>query len=180
MPDKNTVRDATKRADLFAHLDGAGIAHTTLEHPPVFTVDEGVEIKKSLPGGHTKNLFLKDKKGALYLVCALGETKIAVNHLHKALGCKRLSFGKPDLLLEVLGVPAGSVCLFALLNDRGNHVTLVLDKALYDHELVNFHPLANTATTTIAAHDMDVFAKNTGHEPILIDFAKLLATHING
>ena len=171
MPEKDTACDATKRAHLFAHLDGLGIRHTTLEHPPVFTVDEGAEIKKSLPGGHTKNLFLKDKKGALFLICALGETKIPVNHVHKVLGCKRLSFGKPDLLLEVLGVPAGSVCLFALLNDRDRRVTLVLDKALYDHKLVNFHPLANTATTTIATCDMDVFAKSTGHEPIVIDFA---------
>ena len=161
------------RAALFDVLDRLSIAHETLEHPAVFTVDEGADIKGKLPGGHTKNLFLKDKAGRLFLICALGSTQISVNKLHPVLGCKRLSFGKPDLLLESLGVTPGSVTVFSVLNDKAGQVTLVLDKALFDDPLVNFHPLINTATTTIASARLVDFAKETGHAPVLIDFAAL-------
>lgn len=161
------------RAALFAHLDAHHIVHTTMAHKAMFTVEESHEVKENLPGGHTKNLFLKSKDGTLYLICALGETKISINHLHKHLGCKRLSFGKPELLEQVLGIKPGSVCLFALLNDHENKVHIIFDAALCDHEIVNFHPLENTATTAIAAKDMHVFAKSTGHEPTVLDFETL-------
>jgi len=161
------------RKPLFDLLDKLGIVHTTHEHEAIFTVEQGAHIKAALPGGHTKNLFLKDKSGTLFLVCALGETKIPVNQLHKVLGCKRLSFGKPDLMQDVLGVTPGSVTVFAIMNDRENRVGLVLDKALFNHDLVNFHPLENTATTAFAARDLEVFAKATGHEPVILDFATL-------
>lgn len=161
------------RKALFTQLDAFGISHTTHTHEPIFTVEEGAHIKASLPGGHTKNLFLKDKGGALFLICALGETKIALNQLHKHLACKRLSFGKAELLLETLGVPAGSVCLFAIKNDTDGKVQLIIDKALYSHDLVNFHPLDNAATTAIAASDIEVFAKATGHEIVIVDFTAL-------
>ena len=162
-----------KRKPVFTLLDRLGIAHTTREHEAIFTVEEGAHIKAKLPGGHTKNLFLKDKKGALFLVCALGETKISINQLHKHLGCKRLSFGKPDLLAESLGVVPGSVCLFSIMNDKEHQVTLVLDKALFAHKIVNFHPLENTATTAIKAGDMLVFAQATGHDPVILDFEEI-------
>ncbi len=161
------------RRPLFDLLDKLGIAYTTHEHEAIFTVEQGAHIKACLPGGHTKNLFLKDKSGALFLVCALGDTKIPVNQLHKHLACKRLSFGKPDLMQDVLGVTPGSVTFFAVMNDRENRVQLVLDKALFAHDLVNFHPLENTATTAICASDMQVFAKATGHTPIITDFASI-------
>lgn len=161
------------RKPVFDLLDRLGIAHTTKGHAAIFTVEQGAHIKARLPGGHTKNLFLKDKAGALFLVCALGDTKIPVNQLHKVLGCKRLSFGKPDLMQTVLGVPPGSVTFFAIMNDTENMVRLVLDKALLDHEIVNFHPLENTATTAIAARDMQVFAKATGHDPVILDFSAI-------
>ncbi len=167
----HTQSTSVTRADLFAYLDAQNIAHATTEHAAVFTVEEGQAIKADLPGGHTKNLFLKSKDGTLFLVCALGDTKISINHLHKKLGCKRLSFGKPELLEETLGMKPGSVCLFALLNDQENRVQLILDKAIFSYDLVNFHPLENTATTAIATADMEVFARSTGHEPIIIDFS---------
>ncbi|MBL4871045.1 MAG: prolyl-tRNA synthetase associated domain-containing protein [Robiginitomaculum sp.] len=163
------------RADLFAHLDAHSIVHKTHEHKAVFTVEESHAIKDHLPGGHTKNLFSKSKDGCLFLLCALGETKIPINHLHKRLGCKRLSFGKPELLQDVLGIKPGSVCLFSLLNDNGGRVELILDQALMGFDLVNFHPLENTATTAISSADMVKFSKSTGHEPVIIDFAKLSA-----
>jgi len=158
------------RLALLAKLSALGIAHKTYDHDPIFTVAEGAHIKASLAGGHTKNLFLKDKSGALFLVCALGETQVPVNKLHKELGCKRLSFGKPDLLLEKLGVTPGSVTLFAVMNDKAAAVTLVIDKALLDHDIVNFHPLKNDATTAIASADMIKFAQAVGHSPIILDF----------
>lgn len=161
------------RNALFEYLDELNIPHNTHDHAPIFTVEEGRAIKAALPGGHTKNLFLKDKSGALFLICALGDTAIPVNRLHPVLGCKRLSFGKPELLYEVLGVTPGSVTLFALMNDRTARVTLILDAALCAHDIVNFHPLENTATTPISSADMIRFAEATGHKPRIMNFATL-------
>lgn len=161
------------RQTLFTQLDALGIAHTTQDHPPIFTVEEGAQIKAALPGGHTKNLFLKDKAGVLFLICALGETPIRLNKLHPHLSSKRLSFGSADLLLKHLGVTPGSVTLFSILNDVSNQVQLVLDQALFDDPLVNFHPLENTATTTFASTDIIPFAKACDHTPLIIDFKGL-------
>lgn len=161
------------RFALFAMLDDLGIAHSTVDHAPIFTVEEGQDIKANMPGGHTKNLFLKDKAGALFLICALGDTPIKINKLHPVIGCKRLSFGKPDLLLEHLGVTPGSVTLFSVMNDSAGAVQLILDKALLDHDIVNFHPLLNDATTAISSKDMVTFAKAAGHDPLIVDFAAL-------
>ncbi len=166
-------KPVTGRKALLAKLDSLGIAHTTHDHAAVFTVAEGAQIKAALAGGHTKNLFLKDKTGALFLVCALGDTQINVNHLHKTLGCKRLSFAKPDVLLEHLGVTPGSVTVFSVLNDKSGAVTLVLDKALFEHDIVNFHPMINTATTAVSSADLLIFAKAVGHPPIIVDFKAL-------
>lgn len=161
------------RASLFARLDALRIAHTTHEHAAVFTVEESAQIKSQLPGGHTKNLFLKDKAGALYLVCALGDTAVPVNKLHRTFGCKRLSFGKPDLLLETLGVTPGSVTFFAIMNDTAGRVNLVLDARLFDHEIINFHPMENTATTAIASAALTKFANACDHDAQIVDFAAL-------
>ncbi len=161
------------RADLFAFLDRLGIAHTTVDHAPVFTVEEGQAIKAALPGGHTKNLFLDDGRGARVLVSALGETVVKVNRLHRVLGTKRFSFGKEDALFETLGVRPGSVTAFALMNDPAGRVRFVIDAALMETDPVNFHPLKNDATTAIAAADLMAFARATGHEPVLVDFAAL-------
>ena len=157
--------------DLFAFLDAHGVAHVTLEHPAVFRVGEGEEIKAALPGGHTKNLFLKDAKGQLWLISALGETRIDLKVLPAAIGSARLSFGSEERLFEALGVRPGSVTLFALINDQDHRVRLVLDKALYDHATVNFHPLVNTATTAISRDGMAVFLAALGIEPQVVDFA---------
>lgn len=161
------------RADLFALFDELGITHKTYEHPPVFTVEESAEIKTAIAGGHTKNLFLKDKGGQIVLISALADTRIPVNHVHRVLGCKRLSFGKEDLMYETLGVRPGSVTAFALMNDTDRRVKFVLDQALLDYETVNFHPLKNDATTAISREDLIRFADHTNHPPIILDFATL-------
>jgi len=138
----------------------------------VFTVADGTDVKAKLPGGHSKNLFLKDKAGEYVLVSALGSTTIKLNQLHKRIGTKRLSFGKADALLELLGVVPGSVTVFSVLNDTENKVRLILDKALFDHDAVWFHPMRNTASTRIAPQDIVKFAEATGHKPTLIDFSE--------
>jgi len=165
-------RPAT-RADLFAFFDAHGIVHRTLEHPPVFRVEEGREIKAALPGGHTKNLFLKDAKGQLWLISALGDTVIDLKRLHKTIGSARLSFGSAELMQEVLGVTPGSVTAFALINDRERRVRFVLDQALLETDPVNFHPLSNDATTAVSRDDFLKFLAALGIEPLVVNFTQV-------
>jgi Ala-tRNA(Pro) deacylase len=159
------------RQDLFARLAELGIATETVEHRPVFTVAESSELERRLAGGHTKNLFLKDRKDRLFLVVALGHAKIDLKSLHKRLGCDRLSFGRPELLMEVLGVPPGSVTPFALINDTARRVTVILDADMMRHERLNCHPLENTATTNIAREDLIAFIRACGREPRVLAVA---------
>ena len=159
---------------LFARLDRLGIAHRTYHHPPVFTVAEAVALRGRLPGGHCKSLFLKDKKGGLWLVVALEERQIDLKLLAASLAAPRFSFGNAELLYEVLGVKPGSVTPFALANDSGTkgerRVTVVLDKAMLAHDPLNYHPLENDRTTAIAPADLLRFIAWCGHEARIIDF----------
>jgi Ala-tRNA(Pro) deacylase len=157
------------REQLLSRLDELGIAHTTYEHPPVHTVGEAQQHTAHLPGAHCKSLFLKDKKDGLWLLVCLDHRRIDMGALAKAIGSPRLSFGRPDLLAEVLGVTPGSVTPFALANDRGHRVQPLLDRAMLDHERLNYHPLTNEATTTIAASDLARFIEACGHRPRIID-----------
>jgi Ala-tRNA(Pro) deacylase len=163
--------------NLFALFNTLGVIHETREHEAIFTVEEGKDIKATMPGGHTKNLFLKDKSGQFVLISAIATTPIRLNQLHKVLGTKRLSFGKEEPLFDLLGVRPGSVTLFSVFNDTEQQVRLVLDKALFDYERVWFHPLRNTASTAIYTSDIMTFAKATEHEPTLIDFADLVESN---
>lgn len=156
---------------LFDFLDRHGIAHHTLEHPPVFHVGEGDDIKAAMPGGHTKNLFLKDAKDRLWLVTALGETRVDLKALPAVIGSARLSFGREELMVETLGVRPGSVTPFALINDKHRRITLVVDKALIDHDPVNFHPLTNAATTAVSSAGFLAFLGALGVEPVIVDFS---------
>lgn len=161
------------RSDLFAFFDACRLSHMTLDHPPVFRVEEGLEIKKALPGGHTKNLFLKDAKGQLWLISALGETAIDLKRLHPVIGSGRLSFGPQQLMLETLGVTPGSVTAFGLINDAERRVRFVLDKALAESDPVNFHPLGNDATTAMSQADFRKFLAALGVEPMIVDFSAM-------
>jgi Ala-tRNA(Pro) deacylase len=155
---------------LFARFDELGIKHVTHPHRPIFTVEEGADLKAQLPGGHSKNLFLKDKKGALFLLSALGDTKIDLNGVSKAIGSGRFSFGNADLLMQHLGVTPGSVTIFALINDPDRRVTLLLDEGFFAHDPVNFHPLRNDATTAISPADLLKFIRALGREPVRLAF----------
>ncbi|MFM9846170.1 MAG: prolyl-tRNA synthetase associated domain-containing protein [Hyphomicrobiaceae bacterium] len=167
------------RSDLFARLDQLGISTTTVDHQAVFTVAESTGLERSLPGGHTKNLFLKDAKDRLFLVIAQSATPVDLKSLHKTLGCARLSFGKPDLLMQVLGVPAGSVTAFSLINDRDHRVSVAIDAALMRHDSVNCHPLVNTATTNISRDDLLKFIRACGHDPLIVGLNGSVAPSAN-
>jgi Ala-tRNA(Pro) hydrolase (EC 3.1.1.-) len=151
---------------LFALLDRLGIAHPTVSHPPLFTVEQSQSLRGKIPGGHTKNLFLRDKKQAVYLVTALEDAAIDLKGLHRVLGASgRFSFGSSDLLLELMGVTPGSVTPFGAINDTAGRVTVVLDAPLMEHAIINAHPLTNIMTTSVARDDLIKFLEATGHTP---------------
>lgn len=152
--------------DLFAALDRLGIRHASVTHQPLFTVAESRDLRGKIPGGHTKNLFLRDKKGAVYLVVALEDALIDLKGLHRRLGASgRFSFGSEDLMMELLGVRPGSVTPFGVINDTQGRVTVVLDAAMMAHPVLNYHPLDNTMTTTLGREDLVRFLEATGHPP---------------
>ena len=157
------------QVDLFARLQELGIETVTHRHPPLFTVEESKRLRGALPGGHCKSLFFKDKKGALWLVVTLEDQVLDLKRLHKRIGSARLSFGKPELLWEVLGVKPGAVTPFALINDTGHRVDVVLDAAMMEWDLLNYHPLENDATTAIARRDLSAFVAACGHEARIVD-----------
>ena len=161
------------REDLLQFLAEAGVEATTHDHPAVFRVEEGEEIKARIPGAHTKNLFLKDAKGQLWLVSAEGHAQIDLKRLHHIIGSARLSFGREELLYETLGVRPGSVTAFALINDADHRVRFVLDRTLAEAQVVNFHPLTNTATTSVTAAGFRRFLDALGIEPLVVDFAAM-------
>lgn len=159
------------RADLMAFLDAHAIAHATLEHEAVFKVEEGAWIKKALAGAHTKNLFLKDARGGLWLVSAEQDTRIDLKALPAAIGSGRLSFARAETLREALGVEPGAVTAFALINDPDHRVAFVLDAVLADSPQANFHPLVNTATTQVSRDGFQRFLAALGVAPLIVDFA---------
>jgi len=156
--------------DLFRRLADLGIETTTVRHPPVYTVEESKALRGDLASGHIKNLFLKDKKGALWLVVAMEDRAIDLKALRHAIGAGPLSFAKSDLLLEVLGIEPGAVTPLSLINDIEGRVVPVLDAALMDCDVINCHPLTNAATTAIAPQDLVRFIRACGHEPRVMDF----------
>ncbi|MGB0506647.1 MAG: prolyl-tRNA synthetase associated domain-containing protein [Pikeienuella sp.] len=161
---------------LLAFLDEIGVAWTLERHVPLFTVEDSKAATGHMPGAHTKNLFLKQKKGGYVLVVCLEDRAIRIKNLEKAIGMKRLSFGSPEALGEVLDVIPGSVTPFGLFNDREAHqVTLVLDQQMMEMDPLNYHPLHNEATITVNAKGLKNFFAATGHTPILVDFDALEA-----
>lgn len=159
----------TTKTEILARLEAMGIKAETTYHPPVFTVEEAQAHTHHLRGGHCKNLFLKDKKDRLWLVTCLDERRVDLNRLSKLLGAARFSFGRAELLREVLGVTPGAVTPLAIVNDADQRVTHVLDEKFLAHELVNCHPLENDATTTLRSEDLLRFIRATGHEPVILD-----------
>lgn len=155
---------------LFARLDALGIAHRTVEHPPVFTVEQAKALRGDLPGHHIKNLFLRNKKEEMWLIVALEDRAVDLKRLGEVLGAGKLSFGSPDRLRRTLGVEPGSVTPLALANDTGGVVRLALDRGLADGQPLNAHPLVNSMTTTLSLDGLQRLFAATGHEPRWLDF----------
>lgn len=155
---------------LLARLAELGIETVTHSHPPLHTVEESKALRGALPGGHCKNLFLKDKKEQLWLVVALEDARIELNKLDRIIGSARLSFASADRLWQHLGVRPGSVTPFALINDSEVKVRVVLQQAMMEHELLNYHPLVNGRTTAIRRDDLLRFIRSCGHEPAVVAF----------
>lgn len=164
---------AFDRDRLLAWMAANGVAQTTHDHPAVFRVDEGHELKAAMPGSHTKNLFLKDRKSRLWLISARQDTVVDLKRAPKTIGSDRLSFGNEALLYETLGLTPGSVTALGLINDTERRVSFVLDKALWDADIVNFHPLTNTGTTALTQADFRRFLMLLGREPVVVDFGQL-------
>jgi Ala-tRNA(Pro) deacylase len=159
----------SKCATLFARLEELGIPSTTVEHAPMFTVEQAQCLRGTIPGAHTKFLFVMGKDGRLVLVVAKEDTKADLKGLANRLGFGRFSFGKPELLMEVLGVEPGSVTAFALINESSQALAaVVVDETLLDFAEVNAHPLINSATTRVATEDLLKFMKACGHTPVIL------------
>lgn len=159
-----TATEPKTAEDLFRFLDGLGISHTTKSHAPVFTVAESVALRDEIPGGHTKNLFLKDKKDNYFLLTVEEHASVDLKTVHTVIGAaSKVSFGKPEKLMEYLGVVPGAVTAFGVINDAGNNVTLIFDEDLMGFDVINAHPLANDQTTSVSSKDMLRFVEATGH-----------------
>ncbi|RWO76745.1 prolyl-tRNA synthetase associated domain-containing protein [Mesorhizobium sp.] len=156
-------------ADLMAFLAELGIATSTKRHPPLYTVADSQALRGEIAGGHTKNLFLKDKKDNFFLVTVGEDAVVDLKQIHQVIGAaSRVSFGKPEMLMELLGVTPGAVTVFGVINDTANRVKLVLDKDLMEHAVINGHPLTNEATASIAARDLVRFVEATGHDAAIL------------
>lgn len=169
MNDPSPQTSPKTRQDLLAFLDGLGIAHGTKDHAPVFTVAESAALCGQIPGGHTKNLFLKDKKDRFFLLTVEENAVVDLKTVHQIVGgASKFSFGKPEKLLEYLGVTPGSVTTFGAINDTTHQVTIVLDEGLMRRDIINCHPLTNDATTSIGRDDLIRFLEATGHTPLVL------------
>ncbi|MES2906807.1 MAG: YbaK/EbsC family protein [Pseudomonadota bacterium] len=151
--------------DLFSFLDNLSISHSTVEHPPLFTVEQSQQLRGTITGGHTKNLFLKDKKDKVFLIVVLEDAVVDLKTLHQKINSARLSFGSAALMEDILGVSPGSVTAFGIINDKDKRVNIILDAKLMQNNIINCHPLVNTRTTSVARDDLIKFITATGHTP---------------
>lgn len=155
--------------DLFDYLARLGITVTTVDHPPLFTVADSQALRGEIPGGHTKNLFLRDRKNNHFLLTVEEDAGVDLKQIHHVIGAAgRVSFGKPEQLMEYLGVTPGAVTAFGIVNDTGGAVKIIFDEALMRHDIINAHPLTNTATTSIGRDDLLRFVQATGHEALIL------------
>lgn len=164
----------TSPSQLLAMLDELNYQTVTHHHEAVFTVEESNSITAKISGGHTKNLFLKDKKDNYFLIVAGHHAKIKLNQAHKLIGAhKRVSFASKEKLMEHLGVLPGSVNAFAPLNDKEGNVSVIIDAPLLKNDFINVHPLTNTMTTTISREDLLAFLEHVNHSPKIVQLSEI-------
>jgi Ala-tRNA(Pro) deacylase len=159
----------TQPQQLLDVLSQLGVDYQLYKHEAIFTVAEGEHLKANIPGVHCRNLFLRDKKKNMFLIVAANDTQIDLKKLQPLIGSARLSFGSPERLWENLGVRPGSVCPYAVINDKDNHVKVILDKNMMDEDVVNYHPLLNTMTIGIRPDDLVLFLNHCNHDPVILD-----------
>ena len=157
-------------SEFLERLEAMGIAHESFSPEPVFTVEQSKQMRGELEGAHVKNLFLRNKKGVMWLVTCLEDRKVDLKALGDKLGAGRLSFARPERLMKYLGVIPGAVTTFAVINDPSGAVRVALDRALVEASRINLHPLTNSMTTTVAAEDLVRFLEAVDHAPRVIDF----------
>ncbi|MGE0719188.1 MAG: prolyl-tRNA synthetase associated domain-containing protein [Alphaproteobacteria bacterium] len=164
----------TAPAVLLARLSALGIAHDTVKHEAVFTVEQSTAVRARLPalqtGLHIKNLFLRNKREEMWLVTAEAHRAIDLKQLGARIGAGRVSFGSAQRLMRYLGVRPGSVTPLAVINDPGNHVRLAVDRVVLEAAVVWAHPLVNTMATRLSGADLHRFCAASGHIPQPIDF----------
>ncbi|NCT41242.1 MAG: prolyl-tRNA synthetase associated domain-containing protein [Alphaproteobacteria bacterium] len=160
----------TSSQKLLTTLEAHTIPYTLHHHTPIFTVEEGLHLKSEIPGTHCRNLFLKDKKGAMFLITAANETQIDLKSLPERLNCGRLSFASKERLMDYLGIYPGAVTPFAAINDTSNAITIILDQSMMEAEIINVHPLDNAMTIGLTPADLLKFFNYTGHEPLTLAF----------
>jgi Ala-tRNA(Pro) deacylase len=159
----------TSPDELLDYLGSLSIEAETVDHPALYTVEDSRALRGDIPGGHTKNLFVKDKKNRLFLLVLGEEAVIDLKRVHEKIGAQgRVSFGSAELLEEVWGVRPGAVTPFGAINDEAGRVRVILDEAMMRHQRLNFHPLVNTRTTGLASADLVKFLRATGHEPLVV------------
>ncbi len=173
MSDSPPAQPPTSPEALFARLAELGIAVSSFSHPPVFTVAEAKALRGELAGGHVKNLFLRNKKGAMWLVTCLEDRDIDLKALGQGLGAGRFSFASAARLMTYLGVLPGAVTPFAVINDTEGKVQVVLDRAVLDCDPVNAHPLVNDRTAAVSPGDLVRFLEAVGHPPRILDLGNL-------
>ena len=159
---------------LLARLKELGIASHTVDHEPVFTVEQSRALRGQLPGGHVKNLFLRNKKEEMWLVTVEESKRVDLKALGERLtgatgGAAKLSFGNADRLMSHLGVIPGAVTPFAVINDKGKAVRMVLDQDLLRFDVVHAHPLVNFKATALSPKDLVRFLEAEGHAPQVME-----------
>lgn len=165
-----TKGSRSKAEILLEYLTSLNIQVAVHHHPPVFTVEESIGLRGMITGGHSKNLFLIDRKKNLYLISSLEDCTINLKNLHSIVGAKgKFSFASAKTMETVLGVQPGAVSPFGILNDKNKICRVVLDGNFFTLDQVNFHPLDNSITCTIKPDDLLTFLKATGHEPQILD-----------
>lgn len=157
--------------DIYDFLEAHSIQYKRHDHPAVYTVEEADVYAASIPGAHTKNLFLRDKKGRRHvLVVAGSHAEVNLKDISKMLDTSNLSFASPERLMKHLGIEPGSVSSLALFTDRDAHnVEVVFERSVWEADLICCHPLVNTVTLVIAQPDLRKFLNATGHEVTVLD-----------
>jgi Ala-tRNA(Pro) deacylase len=156
--------------ELLAHLNALGIDAKTSTHPPLRTVEDSKRLRGALPGGHVKNLFLRDKRSRYWLLTALEDARIDLKRMAQRLDAAKFSFANAEALKILLGIEPGAVSPLAVINDTEGKVTVVFDEAMLTRDPLNVHPLRNDRTTTMATADLLRFLESCGHRPMVMRF----------